>query len=157
MEERKNITTVNIDKITFSYGKRKIFDNFSLQIPFGISLGLLGGNGSGKTTLMKLIAGLEKPKSGNIRILDHDSIHRVRSKIGYMPQQNTLYSDLSVFNNIDFFACMYGLHNKIIRKESERLLKLINAMSSPIPSSQKELIDIHEITEHVIELFKSLI
>ena len=43
---------------------------------------------------------------------------------------------------------------KIIRKESERLLKLINAMSSPIPSNQKELIDIHEITEHVIELFK---
>lgn len=126
MEETKNITTVNIDKITFSYGKRKIFDNFSLQIPHGISLGLLGGNGSGKTTLMKLIAGLEKPKSGNIRILDHDSIYRVRSKIGYMPQQNTLYNDLSVFNNIDFFACMYGLHNKIIRKESvDEVLKTV--------------------------------
>ena len=43
---------------------------------------------------------------------------------------------------------------KIIKKESERLLKLINAMSSPIPSSEKENINIHEITEHVIELFK---
>tara|TARA_A100001037_G_scaffold25061_1_gene20478 strand:+ start:17847 stop:18614 length:768 start_codon:yes stop_codon:yes gene_type:complete len=118
LEEATNIITANIDKITFNYGKRKVFDNFSLQIPHGLSLGLLGGNGSGKTTLMKLIAGLEKPNSGSISIFGVDSIHSVRSKIGYMPQQNTLYSDLSVSSNIDFFACMYGLHNKIIRSES---------------------------------------
>ena len=118
MEEVINIITANIHKINFNYGKRKIFDNFSLQIPEGLSFGLLGGNGSGKTTLMKLIAGLEKPKSGTISIFDTNSIHTVRSKIGYMPQQNTLYSDLSVFSNIDFFACMYGLHNKPDRKKA---------------------------------------
>ena len=118
MEEVINIITANIHKINFNYGKRKIFDNFSLQIPEGLSFGLLGGNGSGKTTLMKLIAGLEKPKSGTISIFGTDSIHSVRSKIGYMPQQNTLYSDLSVLSNIDYFACMYGLHNKPDRKKA---------------------------------------
>tara|TARA_B110000116_G_scaffold270911_1_gene290204 strand:- start:954 stop:1736 length:783 start_codon:yes stop_codon:yes gene_type:complete len=118
LEENKNNISVNINTISFSYGKRLIFDNFSLQIPQGISLGLLGGNGAGKTTLMKLIAGLEKTHSGIITIFNSDSINSVRSKIGYMPQQNTLYNDLSVFDNVDFFACMYGLHNKKQRLEA---------------------------------------
>lgn len=118
MEENKNNITVNINSISFSYGKRLIFDDFSLQIPKGISLGLLGGNGAGKTTLMKLIAGLERTKSGVITIFDTDSINSVRSRIGYMPQQNTLYNDLSVFDNVDFFACMYGLHKRTQRLES---------------------------------------
>ena len=64
----KNNITVEINNIAFSYGKRSIFEDFSLIIPKGISLGLLGGNGSGKTTIMKLISGLEKAKKGDINL-----------------------------------------------------------------------------------------
>lgn len=103
---------VNIENISFSYGDRNIFQNFSFKIPKGISLGILGGNGAGKTTLIKLIAGIEKSKSGKIHIFDNQNLSEVQSKIGYMPQQNALYNDLSVFDNLDFFASMYGIRDK---------------------------------------------
>ena len=70
MVDRANNITADINNISFNYGKRSIFKDFSLDIPNGISLGILGGNGSGKTTLIKLIAGLEKAKKGNIKLLD---------------------------------------------------------------------------------------
>ena len=78
-------------------------------------MGLLGGNGSGKTTLMKLIVGLERPRSGSISIFDSTLTNEMRLRIGYMPQQNTLYRDLSVSDNVDFFASMYGISSKTQR------------------------------------------
>ena len=114
----ENNITVEINNIAFSYGKRSIFEDFSLIIPKGISLGLLGGNGSGKTTIMKLISGLEKAKKGNIKLFDNDLTNTIRSKIGYMPQQNALYNDLTVFDNVDFFARMYGIQKKSQRSEA---------------------------------------
>ncbi len=110
--------TADINRISFNYGKRSIFEDFSLIIPKGISLGLLGGNGSGKTTLMKLISGLEKVKKGNIKLFDNNLTNSIRAKIGYMPQQNALYNDLTVFDNVDFFARMYGIQKKSQRSEA---------------------------------------
>jgi len=118
MKDKSQNIVANIDNISFSYGKKLIFKSFSLIIPKGLSLGILGGNGSGKTTLMKLLANLEKPKSGSIKIFDTKSISKVQSKIGYMPQQNSLYNDLSVFDNVDFFASMYGIHDKKARSKA---------------------------------------
>ena len=117
VDTAKNITA-DINSISFNYGKRSIFEDFSLIIPKGISLGLLGGNGSGKTTLLKLISGLEKAKKGNIRLFDNNLTNAIRSKIGYMPQQNALYNDLTVFDNVDFFARMYGIRKKSQRSET---------------------------------------
>lgn len=111
MKKLQNVI-VNIENISFSYGDRNIFQDFSFKIPKGISLGILGGNGAGKTTLIKLIAGIEKAKCGKIHIFDNQNLSEVQAKIGYMPQQNALYNDLSVFDNLDFFASMYGIRDK---------------------------------------------
>ena len=67
---------------------------------------------------MKLISGLEKAKKGNIKLFDNDLTNTIRSKIGYMPQQNALYNDLTVFDNVDFFARMYGIQKKSQRSEA---------------------------------------
>ena len=113
-----NDLTAEVQNLYFRYGHRIIFSDFSMSIPKGISLGLLGGNGSGKTTLMKLIVGLEKPKSGEINIFGTGLTNETRLKIGYMPQQNTLYNDLTVQQNVDFFASMYGIESRSIRTEA---------------------------------------
>ncbi len=126
VDRAKNITA-DINNISFNYGKRSIFKDFSLDIPNGISLGILGGNGSGKTTLIKLIAGLEKAKKGNIKLFETNLTNTIRSKIGYMPQQNALYNDLTVLDNVDFFSRMYGINNKSRRSESiENVLKTVD-------------------------------
>ena len=114
----KNDVTAEVKNLHFGYGHRVIFSDFSTTIPRGISLGLLGGSGSGKTTLMKLIVGLERPKSGEINIFGTNLTNETRLKIGYMPQQNAIYNDLTVQQNVDFFACMYGMSSKAIRLEA---------------------------------------
>ena len=57
---------INIDKLTFNYGRLRVIDNLSLNIPKGISFGFLGPNGSGKTTLIRLMVGLLKPREGRV-------------------------------------------------------------------------------------------
>lgn len=79
----------------------------------------MGANGAGKTTLIRLLAGLGKPQSGTIRVLGQSPSPRLSQQIGYMPQLNALYTELSVQENLDFFARMYGLTDKAQRREAE--------------------------------------
>jgi len=103
---------IKIDNLTFNYGRLKVIDSLSLEIPRGISFGLLGPNGSGKTTLIRLMVGLLKPASGNILCLGKPPSPANAKFIGYMPQLPALYSELTVEQNIDFFAHIYGIKNR---------------------------------------------
>ena len=98
---------VEVDKVSFSYNSLKALDELSLQVPRGISFGLLGPNGAGKTTLIRLLVGLLRPKSGRILILGQTPSRRTAHLIGYMPQLHSLYTELSVMQNVDFFARIY--------------------------------------------------
>jgi ABC-2 type transport system ATP-binding protein len=122
-----NGNAIMIDNLSFSYGKLKVINDMSLEIPAGTSFGLLGPNGSGKTTLIKLLVGLLKPGHGNIRCMgQHPSTSNARQR-GYMPQLPSLYSELSVTHNIDFFARIYGLKNKKEREERvDEVIKLVD-------------------------------
>ena len=106
---------ITIDGLAFNYGKLRVIDGLSLDVPSGISFGLLGPNGSGKTTLIRLMVGLLKPAAGAVRALGMAPMTASRS-IGYMPQLPALYTELSVFQNIDFFARIYGLRDARERK-----------------------------------------
>ena len=99
-------------KLAFKYGSLRVIDDLSLEIPTGISFGLLGPNGSGKTTLIRLMVGLLKPASGSILCLGKPPSPANARLIGYMPQLPSLYSELSVEQNIDFFAHIYGMKNR---------------------------------------------
>ncbi|MBI4282429.1 MAG: ABC transporter ATP-binding protein [Chloroflexi bacterium] len=117
---------VDAQRVVFSYGNRKVLDDLSLQIQAGSIFGILGANGSGKTTLIRLLVGLLKPRSGRILVLGEPPSPRLAHRIGYMPQLNALYLELSIQQNVDFFARMYGLSSPAQRRESvEAIINLV--------------------------------
>lgn len=127
---------VAVDSVSFSYQRIKAVDGLSLEIPRGISFGLLGPNGAGKTTLIRLMVGLLRPKSGSVSILGQTFSRKTAHLIGYMPQLHSLYSDLSVWQNVDFFAHIYGLNHRPERaqriEEVIRLVDLWSRRSDPV-------------------------
>ncbi|MCX6003636.1 MAG: ABC transporter ATP-binding protein [Chloroflexi bacterium] len=117
---------VEVEKVSFNYSKLKALDNLSLQMPRGISFGLLGPNGAGKTTLIRILVGLLLPKEGKIRLLGQSLSRQMAHLIGYMPQQHSLYNELSVAQNVDFFAKIYRLRNRSERAgRVEEVLRLV--------------------------------
>ncbi len=118
---------VEVDKASFHYKNIKAIDELTLQVPRGISFGLLGPNGAGKTTLIRLLVGLLKPKSGTIRILGQTPSRQTAHLIGYMPQLHSLYTELSVIQNVNFFARVYQLSDKRQRaKRVEEAIRLVD-------------------------------
>ena len=118
---------VEVNKASFSYGSIKALDELSLQVPAGISFGLLGPNGAGKTTLIRLLVGLLRPKSGSVEILGQKPSRKKAHLIGYMPQLHSLYAELSVMQNVDFFAKIYRLANKAERAQRvEEVIRLVD-------------------------------
>jgi len=116
-----------VDKASFSYNNIKAVDGLSLEVPCGISFGLLGPNGAGKTTLIRLLAGLLKPRAGNVRILGQTPSRKTAHLIGYMPQLHSLYLELSIIQNVNFFALIYGLKDRKIRAQRvEEVIRLVD-------------------------------
>jgi ABC-2 type transport system ATP-binding protein len=103
---------IQISKLKFNYGRLSVIDGVSLNIPRGISFGLLGSNGAGKTTLIRLMVGLLKPASGSVLCLGKTPAPANARNIGYMPQLASLYNELTVRQNIDFFARIYGMRDR---------------------------------------------
>jgi ABC-2 type transport system ATP-binding protein len=125
-ERKMNHTAIEIKNLTFNYGHLKVIDDISLAIPKGISFGLLGSNGAGKTTLIRLMVGLLKPKSGSLTCLGKPPGPKTARNIGYMPQLPSLYTELTVNQNIDFFARIYGLRERQARiQRVDEIIKLV--------------------------------
>jgi ribosome-dependent ATPase len=109
-------TVVSIKDVTHRYRKVVALDAISLEIPAGIMVGIVGPDGVGKSTLLALVAGSKKMQHGKVTVLDGDIAdvrHRraVGPRIAYMPQGlgKNLYLELSVFDNVDFMARLFGL------------------------------------------------
>ncbi|MBI4336608.1 MAG: ABC transporter ATP-binding protein [Chloroflexi bacterium] len=117
---------IEVENVTFSYGKLRALSGLTLHIPVGVSFGLLGPNGAGKTTLIRLMVGLLRPSSGSVRVLGEQPSREVAARIGYMPQLSALYPDLSVWENLDFFARIYGLPGATRRQAIDRVLRLVD-------------------------------
>jgi len=114
---------ISIEKLSFNYGGLRVIDDMSLEIPAGTSFGLLGPNGAGKTTLIRLLVGLLKPAAGSVRCLGKAPAPANARSIGYMPQLPALYAELSVEQNIDFFARIYGM--KDVKERSPRVAEVV--------------------------------
>ena len=118
---------IAVNNLAFNYGKLKVIDDMSMDIQPGTSFGLLGPNGAGKTTLIRLLVGLLKPASGSIKRLGKAPSPASARLIGYMPQLPALYSELSVEQNIDFFARIYGLKERKERSQRvDEIVKLVD-------------------------------
>jgi ABC-2 type transport system ATP-binding protein len=116
---------VDIEHVFFNYGKLKALDDLSIKIQRGVSFGLLGPNGAGKTTLIRLLAGLVKPRRGSVTIMGNAPSQLTAHLIGYMPQLHSLYSELSVQQNVDFFASIYGLRGQEKQERVSAVIKLV--------------------------------
>lgn len=126
IESRDN-AAISVSDVSFSYGKLTVIDHLSLQIARGLSFGLLGANGAGKTTLIRLMVGLLRPQKGSITCLGRPSSSSNARNIGYMPQLISLYNELTVRQNIDFFAHIYGLRDRSARaRKVDEVIKLVD-------------------------------
>ena len=109
---------VEARNLTFSYGTLQVLNGLSLSVREGEVFGVLGANGSGKTTLMRLMVGLLRHEGGVLAIHGEYPSPRQAARVGYMPQLSALYQELSVRENVDFFARMYGMSDRASRGRS---------------------------------------
>ncbi|MBX2976007.1 MAG: ABC transporter ATP-binding protein [Ignavibacteriaceae bacterium] len=103
---------IEINKVTKTFGSLTAVDNFTLNIKKGEMFGLVGPDGAGKTTLIRELCGLSVPDSGDIFLLGMNikkDRKKIQSKIGYLSQKFSLYGDLTVDENIEFFAEVHGV------------------------------------------------
>jgi ABC-2 type transport system ATP-binding protein len=109
---------ISVEDLTKSFGDLKAVDGVSLSVNRGEIFGLLGPNGSGKTTLIHCLMGIYRFEAGSIRVLDHEVPGQkleVRRRTGFMPQEISIYQDLSPEENMLFYGRLYGLDDKIGR------------------------------------------
>ena len=117
---------IQISHISKSFDKQCVLNDISLHIPQGKIVCLLGPSGSGKTTLIRIILGAIPADSGEVRIADTIVPNRLLlSRIGFMPQQDALYENLSAIDNLAFFAGLYGIDRKTFRRRAEEALLLV--------------------------------
>jgi ABC-2 type transport system ATP-binding protein len=116
-----------------AFGPIKAVDGIDLSFPPGRIYGLLGPNGSGKTTLIRLMAGLAVATSGTVTVLGTTMPSRpLLARIGYMTQSDGLYSELSVWENLSFFAAMSGQRDEAALAEILELVELGDRRGTPI-------------------------
>jgi len=122
------MTTIAIQthNLTRSYGDNVAVDNLTLKVPQGEIFGFLGHNGAGKTTTISILTTLLLPTSGSATIFGFDVVKEnlpVRQRIGYVPENVRMYNDLTVAENLHFFAALSGVEN--IAKSITRTLDLL--------------------------------
>ena len=118
---------LNVENITKYYGKFRALDNINLEIKEKEIMGLLGPNGAGKSTLIKILTCYHKPDHGDA-IINGVSIKKqkqVKKLIGYAPQEDSFYDNLTVMENLRYFGGLYNIPLREVRKRSEEILELL--------------------------------
>jgi ABC-2 type transport system ATP-binding protein len=112
---------IGASNLTKQFGEFTAVKNVSLQVQYGEIYGLLGANGAGKTTAIKMLCGLLSPTHGDVQLAGERDLRsgNARQRVGYMSQKFSLYDDLSIQENLDFFAGIYGVPERE-RKEKIR-------------------------------------
>ena len=122
-------TVITTDKLTKRFGSFIAANELSFEVGKGEIFGFLGANGAGKTTAMRMLCGLLAPSSGKATIAGFDvytQTEKIKRNIGYMSQKFSLYEDLTIYENIRFYAGIYGLSDDRIKEKSGLLVKQLH-------------------------------
>lgn len=120
---------IQADKLTKQFGNFTAVDHISFEVSKGEIFGFLGANGAGKTTAMRMLCGLSLPTSGRARVAGFDVYkenEKIKKSIGYMSQKFSLYEDLTVKENIRFYAGIYGKTDKFIKEKTNNILNQLH-------------------------------
>jgi ABC-2 type transport system ATP-binding protein len=112
---------IDVQGLTKAFGGRRVVDDFSMRVARGQIYGFLGPNGSGKTTTIRMLCGLLVPDAGEGRCLGLDirrQASAIKRQVGYMTQRFSLYEDLSIRENLDFVARVYGVAGRRARVDA---------------------------------------
>jgi ABC-2 type transport system ATP-binding protein len=111
-----------------AFGKTVVVDKLNLLVKKGEIFGFLGPNGSGKSTTIRMLCGILNPTGGSGTVLGYDIARepeKIKLKIGYMTQKYSLYEDMTVDENLDFFGMVYGLDNGQRKKRKQEIIDLL--------------------------------
>ncbi len=159
MENRDN--AISVAGLTKRFGSFTAVDHITFDVGRGEIFGFLGANGAGKTTAMRMLCGLSVPTSGTGRVAGYDIISQpeeVKRHIGYMSQKFSLYSELTVKENLRLFSSIYGMSAARFREVSQRLVKdlemtgMENTLVRDIPVGWKQKLAFVTATMHSPEV-----
>ena len=142
-----NEVVIKTDKLTKRFGDFIATNEISFEVAKGEIFGFLGANGAGKTTAMRMLCGLSMPSSGEATIAGFDvykQTEKIKQNIGYMSQKFSLYEDLTVKENIRFYAGIYGMSKAAIKEKTAVLLQQLqltaeeNSLVKSLPLGWKQ-------------------
>jgi len=145
--ENHDVTAVKVAGLTRVFGDFVAVDHIDLQVSKGAIFGFLGPNGAGKSTTIRMLCGLLLPSSGSGTVGGYDIISQselIKRNIGYMSQKFSLYDDLSVEENINFFSGIYGVPGSKKNERKERVLEMADlkdkrdALTRTLPGGYKQ-------------------
>lgn len=127
MSQQPNSYAVQVHDLTKQFDHFTAVDHVTFSVPRGQIFGFLGPNGAGKTTTIRMLLGLIKPTSGSASVLGFDiekQSDAIRKRVGYMSQKFSLYNDLTVEENLNFYGGTYGVRRERLRQRKRYILKM---------------------------------
>jgi ABC-2 type transport system ATP-binding protein len=124
---------IEVKNLMKKFGDFVANDHLTFDVYKGEIFGFLGANGAGKTTAMRILCGLSTPTSGDIMVGGFDiykQTEKIKQNIGYMSQKFSLYEDLTVYENIKFYAGIYGLSDAEIKEKADELIEKLGLTES---------------------------
>nr|HRD17628.1 ABC transporter ATP-binding protein [Candidatus Neomarinimicrobiota bacterium] len=122
---------IEVQNLVKHYGSVKAVDNISFTVEKGEILGFLGPNAAGKTTTMRIITGYMPASAGTVKVAGYDVFEQgleVKKRIGYLPENPPLYTDMRVREYLTFVACIKGVNPKTINAEVDRVAERLSVL-----------------------------